>query len=170
MTSHASVNVMLALEDAFDVEFPDEMLKRSVFESVASIAARADPARGAGGMTVAADRDAAFLAEIRRDRRRRRRRRTPIDVDRNARFPVEAIAALREERALSALVPPELGGDGVSLRERSPQACFELGRRCGATAMVFAMHQIQVATIVRHARRRAALRGLPARRWSPSSG
>jgi acyl carrier protein len=39
MTSHASVNVMLGLEDAFDVEFPDEMLKRSVFESVASIAA-----------------------------------------------------------------------------------------------------------------------------------
>jgi acyl carrier protein len=37
MTSHASVNVMLALEDAFDVEFPDRMLKRSVFESVASI-------------------------------------------------------------------------------------------------------------------------------------
>jgi acyl carrier protein len=38
MTSHASVNVMLALEDSFDVEFPDEMLKRSVFESVSSIA------------------------------------------------------------------------------------------------------------------------------------
>jgi acyl carrier protein len=39
MSSHASVNVMLALEDAFDVEFPDSMLKRSVFESVAGIAA-----------------------------------------------------------------------------------------------------------------------------------
>ena len=39
MTSHASVNVMLALEDAFDLEFPDHMLKRSVFQSVASIAA-----------------------------------------------------------------------------------------------------------------------------------
>jgi acyl carrier protein len=39
MTSHASVNVMLALEDTFDVEFPDEMLKRSVFESVSSISA-----------------------------------------------------------------------------------------------------------------------------------
>jgi len=38
MTSHASVNVMLALEDTFDVEFPDAMLKRSVFESVDSIA------------------------------------------------------------------------------------------------------------------------------------
>jgi acyl carrier protein len=38
MTSHASVNVMLALEDAFDVEFPDNMLKRSVFESIGGIA------------------------------------------------------------------------------------------------------------------------------------
>jgi acyl carrier protein len=38
MSSHASVNVMLALEDAFDVEFPDSMLKRGVFESVSSIA------------------------------------------------------------------------------------------------------------------------------------
>jgi acyl carrier protein len=37
MTSHASVNVMLALEGEFDVEFPDAMLKRSVFESVAAI-------------------------------------------------------------------------------------------------------------------------------------
>lgn len=37
MTSHASVNVMLALEDAFDIEFPDRMLKRSVFESIAAI-------------------------------------------------------------------------------------------------------------------------------------
>lgn len=37
MTSHASVNVMLALEGAFDIEFPDHMLKRSVFESIAAI-------------------------------------------------------------------------------------------------------------------------------------
>lgn len=39
MSSHASVNVMLALEDEFDIEFPDRMLKRSVFESIAAIAA-----------------------------------------------------------------------------------------------------------------------------------
>jgi acyl carrier protein len=39
MTSHASVNVMLALEDRFDVEFPDRMLKRSVFASIAAISA-----------------------------------------------------------------------------------------------------------------------------------
>lgn len=37
MTSHASVNLMLALEDRFDVEFPDEMLTRTAFESVVSI-------------------------------------------------------------------------------------------------------------------------------------
>jgi len=39
LTSHASVNVMLALEDHFDVEFPDRMLTPSVFESIASIEA-----------------------------------------------------------------------------------------------------------------------------------
>ena len=37
MTSHASVNVMLALEGKFDIEFPDRMLRRSVFETIASI-------------------------------------------------------------------------------------------------------------------------------------
>jgi acyl carrier protein len=37
MTSHASVNVMLALEGEFDIEFPDHMLKRSVFDSISSI-------------------------------------------------------------------------------------------------------------------------------------
>lgn len=37
LTSHASVNVMLALEGTFDIEFPDHMLTRSVFASVASI-------------------------------------------------------------------------------------------------------------------------------------
>jgi len=37
MTSQATVNVMLALESAFEVEFPDHMLKRSVFGSIAAI-------------------------------------------------------------------------------------------------------------------------------------
>jgi acyl carrier protein len=38
MSSHASVNVMIALEDFFDIEFPDAMLNRSVFASIDSIA------------------------------------------------------------------------------------------------------------------------------------
>lgn len=37
MTSYASVNVMFALEEAFDIEFPDSMLNRGVFVSIASI-------------------------------------------------------------------------------------------------------------------------------------
>jgi acyl carrier protein len=37
MTSHASVTVMLALEDAFDVEFPDAMLSRATFASIAAM-------------------------------------------------------------------------------------------------------------------------------------
>jgi acyl carrier protein len=37
MSSHASVNLMLALEDHFDVEFPDTMLTRGVFQSISAI-------------------------------------------------------------------------------------------------------------------------------------
>jgi len=37
MTSHASVNVMLALEDRLEIEFPDRMLRRSSFESISAI-------------------------------------------------------------------------------------------------------------------------------------
>ena len=39
MSSHATVNVMIALEGEFDVEFPENMLTRSTFESVAAIRA-----------------------------------------------------------------------------------------------------------------------------------
>ena len=39
MTSHATVNVMLALENAFDIEFPDRMLRSRVFGSIGSIRA-----------------------------------------------------------------------------------------------------------------------------------
>ena len=38
LTSHASVDVMLALEDAFDIEFPEEVLKKSTFASIDNIA------------------------------------------------------------------------------------------------------------------------------------
>jgi acyl carrier protein len=47
MTSHATVNVMLALEQTFDLEFPDQMLRRSVFESIASMHAALEQLRQA---------------------------------------------------------------------------------------------------------------------------
>jgi acyl carrier protein len=39
MTSHASVNLMLALEDRFEIEFPERMLRRRSFETIAAIRA-----------------------------------------------------------------------------------------------------------------------------------
>lgn len=39
LTSHATVNLMLALEDHFGVEFPERMLRRRVFDSIATIEA-----------------------------------------------------------------------------------------------------------------------------------
>jgi acyl carrier protein len=42
MTSHASVNVMLALEDAFDIEFPDELLTKTTFCTIFAIGAALD--------------------------------------------------------------------------------------------------------------------------------
>ncbi len=99
-------------------------------------------------MSVAISVDEAFLAAVSRIAEEAAAPNAD-DVDRRARFPVETFAALREERALSAFVPSELGGGGVSF-EAIASACFELGRRCGASAMVFAMHQIKVASMVRH--------------------
>jgi acyl-CoA dehydrogenase len=72
-------------------------------------------------------------------------------VDRDARFPHEAIDAARTERLLSLLVPVELGGEGARVSD-IVDICYALGRACGSSAMVFAMHQIMVAILVRHAR------------------
>lgn len=71
-------------------------------------------------------------------------------VDRDARFPAEAFAALKAEKLLSAYVPAHLGGMGLSLTEVAKLGEL-LGLYCANTAMVFAMHQIQVACIVHHA-------------------
>jgi acyl-CoA dehydrogenase len=71
------------------------------------------------------------------------------DVDRRARFPKEAIDALRDDRLLSVLVPAELGGDGATIEEVSAMTT-SLSRACASTGMVFAMHQIQVACLVQY--------------------
>ncbi len=71
------------------------------------------------------------------------------DVDRNARFPHESIDALKKAKLLTAYVPTEYGGLGCSIEEIAA-ICFELGQHCASSAMVFAMHQIQVGCVVRH--------------------
>ena len=70
-------------------------------------------------------------------------------VDREARFPTEAFAALKQAKLLGIMVPKELGGEGASISEVS-EVCHTLGQFCSSTAMIYAMHQIQVACFVRH--------------------
>ena len=72
------------------------------------------------------------------------------DVDARARFPAEAFDALKKHRLLGLLVPKSEGGAGGGIAD-AVAICHELGQRCAATAMIYAMHQIQVACIVRHA-------------------
>jgi acyl-CoA dehydrogenase len=71
-------------------------------------------------------------------------------VDSAARFPAEAFSAARAQRLLGILVPVELGGEGASISD-VVDVCYVLGRACGSTAMIYAMHQIMVACLVRHA-------------------
>lgn len=78
-------------------------------------------------------------------------------VDREGRFPAEAIDALRAAGAMAALVPRELGGPGCSIAD-VVEHCIELGRVCASTAMTYAMHQIEVAVLVRHALHQPLLR------------
>ncbi|MDH4273888.1 MAG: acyl-CoA/acyl-ACP dehydrogenase [Gammaproteobacteria bacterium] len=71
------------------------------------------------------------------------------EVDRDARFPREGMQALRSLKLLGAYVPTELGGLGLTLLQIA-KISEVLGHYCGSTAMIFAMHQIQVACLVHH--------------------
>jgi len=70
-------------------------------------------------------------------------------VDRDARFPAEAFAAARNQGLLGLMVPNDLGGEGASVAD-IVDICYRLGRACSATGMIFAMHQVKVACIIRH--------------------
>ena len=73
-----------------------------------------------------------------------------VDVDAKARFPVESIDAMRGLRLLSAYVPESFGGMGLSIIQVG-KICEALGQYCGSSAMIYAMHKIQVACVVHHA-------------------
>src|SRR6516162_9653026 len=72
-------------------------------------------------------------------------------VDREGRFPSEAFLAAKTERLMGILVPFDMGGEGASISD-VVDVCYALGRSCASTAMIYAMHQIMVAIMVRHAR------------------
>ena len=73
-------------------------------------------------------------------------RRYAASVDAEGRFPAETIAALREASLLGELVPLGSGGMGHSL-QRAAATCYALARCCSSSAMILAMHHIQVASL-----------------------
>ncbi|MBZ5763057.1 acyl-CoA/acyl-ACP dehydrogenase [Rhizobium sp. VS19-DR104.2] len=70
-------------------------------------------------------------------------------VDLEGRFPCEAVTALKAERLLSIQIPTELGGESATITEIAA-LCTVLGQACAATAMIFAMHQIKLSSLVEH--------------------
>jgi acyl-CoA dehydrogenase len=70
-------------------------------------------------------------------------------VDAEARFPGEAFAELRKQRLLGIQVPQALDGEGASIAEIA-DVCYILGQACSSTALIYAMHQIKMACMVRH--------------------
>ena len=71
-------------------------------------------------------------------------------VDREGRFPKEAFDAIREQKLLGLLIPAALGGEDASAAE-VVDVCYILGRACASSAMIYAMHQVKIACLVRHA-------------------
>jgi acyl-CoA dehydrogenase len=80
-------------------------------------------------------------------------------VDAAARFPAEALASIKAQRLLGIRVPASLGGEGLSLSEVA-DVCYQLGQSCASTGMIYAMHQLKVACLVRHRRESLALERL----------
>src|SRR5271154_7435842 len=72
-------------------------------------------------------------------------------VDAEARFPSEAFAELRKQRLLGIQVPQSLDGEGATIAEIA-DVCYILGQSCSSTGLIYAMHQIKMACIVRHAK------------------
>lgn len=66
------------------------------------------------------------------------------DVDAKARFPREGMDELKKLKLMGAYIPTDLGGLGMNISQVA-RICETIGQYCGSTAMIFAMHQIQVA-------------------------
>jgi acyl-CoA dehydrogenase len=80
-------------------------------------------------------------------------------VDADARFPSEAFAEIRRQKLLGIQVPASLGGEGASLDDLA-DVCYILGQACGSSGLIYAMHQIKIACIVRHAKGAKALEAI----------
>ncbi|QTL52729.1 acyl-CoA dehydrogenase family protein [Priestia aryabhattai] len=71
------------------------------------------------------------------------------EVDKECRFPIEAINKMKEYHLLGAYIPTDFGGLGCSIEELV-QIAKLLGKYCASSAMIWAMHQIQLICLVHH--------------------
>ncbi|MGA7539351.1 MAG: acyl-CoA dehydrogenase family protein, partial [Steroidobacteraceae bacterium] len=114
-----------------------------------SVAPSAAAASGLAGVSLG-DRSVAVAAIAARH---------AAEVDSAARFPAEAFAAVKAQRLLGILVPSDLGGEGAAVHEVA-DVCYRLGQACSSTAMIYAMHQVKIACLVRHGRSSEAIERL----------
>jgi acyl-CoA dehydrogenase len=77
-------------------------------------------------------------------------------ADKAAAFPERSVTALREAGLMSAAIPVQYGGHGFAPRELA-EVGMRLGALCGSTAMIWVMHQIQLACLERSAARQPEL-------------
>jgi acyl-CoA dehydrogenase len=77
-------------------------------------------------------------------------------VDAEARFPSEAFAELRKQHLLGIQVPKALDGEGAGIADIA-DVCYILGQSCSSTGLIYAMHQIKMACMVRHFKGHPAL-------------
>jgi len=80
-------------------------------------------------------------------------------VDLESRFPAEAFEAVKAQRLLGIFVPSSLGGEAASVADVA-DVCYQLAQGCASTGMIYAMHQVKTACIVRHRHGSAALERL----------
>jgi acyl-CoA dehydrogenase len=71
------------------------------------------------------------------------------EVDATSAFPTAGVEALDRVGLLSAATPTAWGGAGLGAVALT-EIAMQLARGCGSTAMVWAMHQVQVACVARH--------------------
>lgn len=70
-------------------------------------------------------------------------------ADQTATFPAQTFQALRDKGMLGLMVPKSLGGQELSLRQIA-DLCAILAGACGASGMIYAMHQIKLSSLVAH--------------------
>jgi len=70
-------------------------------------------------------------------------------VDKEGRFPIEAVNAMKAEQLLGIQVPVQFGGEGADVAQIS-EICCQLGQACANSAMIFAMHHIKLSSVVSH--------------------